>query len=132
MPENGYNPMRWNCEKSGCFNIYRRPKIEIFHDCFPGKISFGDVDGIVEINGKGLMLEWKSQSIDIPTGQRIMYQRLSRGELLTVIVLCGDPQTMEVTYMGWFFSGRYTEPERCTTDTAKIRIKEWVEWATSK
>ena len=56
----GYNPLRWDCEKRGCFNIKRRPKIEVFHKCFPGNINFGDVDGIVEINGRGLMLEWKS------------------------------------------------------------------------
>lgn len=127
--DHGYNPMRWDCDRSGCFNIYRRPKIEVFHDCFPGRISFGDVDGIVEINGRGLMLEWKSQSIDIPQGQRIMYTRLTRGKLLTVLVLCGDPQSMEINYMGWFFDGKYTEPDRYDTEGVKSHIKSWVDWA---
>jgi hypothetical protein len=49
---NGYNPMRWNCEKDGCFNVKCRPKIEQFADCFPGRIAVSDIDGIVEINGR--------------------------------------------------------------------------------
>jgi len=53
---NGYNPLRWDCQKRGCFNLKRRPKIEIFAECFPGRINFGDVDGIVEINGNALLL----------------------------------------------------------------------------
>ena len=39
MEANGYNPLRWDCERQGCFNLKRRPKIEVFADCFPGRIS---------------------------------------------------------------------------------------------
>ena len=46
MAENGYNPLRWDCQKQGCFNKKKRPKIEEFAECLPGKISFGDIDGI--------------------------------------------------------------------------------------
>lgn len=126
---NGHNPMRWNCDKRGCFNVKRRPKIEIFHDCFPGKISFGDVDAIVEINGKGLMLEWKSDTTDLPMGQQIMYKRLTKTEQLTVIILCGNAETMEINYMGWVFAGKYVEPVRETVEGAKQSIDEWVQWA---
>ena len=30
----GYNPLRWDCEKSGCFNIKCRPKLEQFAGVF--------------------------------------------------------------------------------------------------
>ena len=126
---NGHNPMRWNCDKRGCFNVKRRPKIEMFHDCFPGKISFGDVDAIVEINGKGLMLEWKSDTTDLPMGQQIMYRRLTKTEQLTVIILCGNAETMEINYMGWVFAGKYVEPVRETAEGAKKSIDDWVHWA---
>ena len=49
--------MRWDCSASGCFNVKRRPKVEQFADALPGRVSFGDVDGIVEINGWFLMIE---------------------------------------------------------------------------
>lgn len=47
----GYNPLCGDCARHGCFSLKRRPKIELFADCFPGRISFGAVDGIVEIGG---------------------------------------------------------------------------------
>lgn len=126
---NGNNPMRWDCESRGCFNLKRRPKIELFHECFPGKISFGDVDGIVEINGYGLMLEWKSDTTDMPRGQQIMYTKLTKDHRITVIILCGDAELMRVDYMGWVFGGTYTPPEPETIDGAKQSVSDWVAWA---
>lgn len=35
----GYNELRYNCETQGCFNIKKRPKIEIFAECFPRKCN---------------------------------------------------------------------------------------------
>lgn len=130
-PDNGYNPMRWDCNRRGCFNSLRRPKIEAFADCFPGRISFGDVDAIVEINGFALMLEWKSDTIDLPRGQQIMYRRITKGKRITVIVLCGCAETMRIDYMGWIFDGCSQEPERATLDDAKSAISAWVSWAES-
>ena len=40
---NGANPLRWDCAKRGCFNEKKRPKIEVFAECFPGRISFGKI-----------------------------------------------------------------------------------------
>ena len=128
----GYNPMRWNCDKSGCYNIKHRPKIEIFADVWPGRISIGDVDGIVEIQGKGLLLEWKSHNGQIPTGQRIMYQRLTTGMLLTVFCVYGDAETMDVFANKVFFNG-LEEPknkwEPSDLSALKKRLKAWCEWA---
>jgi metallo-beta-lactamase family protein len=57
--DNGFNPMRWDCAEQGCFNHKKRPKIELFADCLPGRIAFSDIDAIAEINGNLLLLEWK-------------------------------------------------------------------------
>lgn len=101
----GYNPMRWDCSKSGCFNLEMRPKIEVFCDCFPGKINFGDVDGIVEINGKALMLEWKSKTEKIPIAQEIMFQRITRSGMIVVLCVFGNAKTMEVKSFGYYSRG---------------------------
>ncbi len=69
--------MRWDCGKRGCYNVKHRPKIEEFAECFPGKISMGDVDGLVEINGHFLLLEWKSVSKDLGYGQRKTYEQIT-------------------------------------------------------
>ena len=130
---NGSNPMRWDCNKGGpganCFNIKRRPKIEVFCDCFPGNISFGDVDGIVEINGRGLMLEWKTDTNKPQTGQRIMYERLTKTELITVLLVVGNAETMEVSKMGTFFKGKQSALKNADLNAVKSRIKRWVTWA---
>jgi len=62
MANNGHNPMRWDCQKQGCFNKKKRPRIEMFAECLPGKIAVGDVDGLVEIKGNFLFLEFKEHS----------------------------------------------------------------------
>jgi hypothetical protein len=126
---NGYNPMRWDCEKRGCFNLKRRPKIEVFSDCFPGAISFGDVDGIVEINGRGLMLEWKTDTNKPTTGQRIMYERLTKTALLSVLFVVGDAETMVITHMGKFTKGKQSELRAANLEDVKASIKRWVTWA---
>jgi hypothetical protein len=94
--------LRWNCEKQGCFNRVKRPKIEVFDDCLPGKIEFGDVDAIVEIKGRALILEWKP-SQEIGKGQQIMWTRLTRDKVLTAFVVAGDAETMDVQARGKFW-----------------------------
>ncbi len=126
---NGFNPMRWDCNERGCFNVKRRPKIEVFSECFPGKISFGDVDGIVEINGFGLMLEWKTDTKKPTIGQRIMYERLTKSGLLSVLLVVGNAETMEVSHMSIFFNGKHTDLKEANLEIVKNKIKSWVKWA---
>jgi hypothetical protein len=101
----GYNPLRWDCASQGCFNLRRRPKIEIFADCFPGRISFGDVDGIVEVGGNALLLEWKSEERQLPSGQRLLYQRLTRNGPVSVMIVIGDAETMLIDATAIFADG---------------------------
>lgn len=127
--DNGFNPMRYSCEKSGCFNKKKRPKIEIFSNLFPGKISFGDVDAIVEINGKALILEWKEPGCKIGTGQRIMWCRMTRSNLISVLVVEGNAETMDVSAVGFFSGGIYTEPTESNLENLKQIISKWVNFA---
>ena len=49
-------------------------------ECFPGtRIRVTDIDGLVERNGHFLLIEAKSPGKDIPTGQRILFDRLEIG-----------------------------------------------------
>lgn len=128
------NPMRWDCERDGCFNKKRRPKTEVFHDCFTRGINFGDVDGQVEIGGKFLQLEWKDKSAGpLKTGQRIAmdaYTRQQEGN--AVIVLVGDAETMEVSRIALNMSGNmhvWTSTGQTWREAdlafAKALIKRW-------
>lgn len=129
MSAPGYNPIRWRCESDGCFNVLKRPKIEVFSECFPGRISFGDVDGIVEISGMALLLEWKPAPGTLRTGQRIMYENLSRDGKITVLTLAGDAKTMAVTHSGYFWAGKQSEWKPATIEDARSFCKRWAGWA---
>jgi hypothetical protein len=139
MSDAGYNPMRWDCERQGCFNKKCRPKIEVFHDLFPGRINFSDIDGIVEMRGHGLLLEWKREPIPFnridpmtgevrSTGQGIMYGRLTRGQTLSVLCAAGDAEMMEVTDTASFFDGEYHDWATDTLDGLRDKIGSWVKW----
>tara|TARA_R100000963_G_C4629113_1_gene94629 strand:- start:14 stop:433 length:420 start_codon:yes stop_codon:yes gene_type:complete len=118
--------MRWDCETQGCFNKKLRPKIEEFRDCFPGKISFGDVDGIVERNGAFLMLEWKGEGGAVTRGQEIMYERFSKIKNSAVIVVEGDAETMEVTAYQIFWEGNLRPKVDSDLAGLKTKIEQWV------
>lgn len=124
----GYNPLRWDCEKSGCFNRKRRPKIELFADCFPGRINFGDVDGLVEIAGCFALLEWKGASGAVSTGQRISFERHTKQhEGNIVFVVEGDAETMEVRRYCCFYRGRQSKWRSGDLRVLKNTVRKWAE-----
>lgn len=132
MSENGYNPIYYNCERQGCFNKRMRPKIEQFCDCFPGSINFGDVDGVVEMNGYTLTLEWKSTANDIPTGQRIMHQRTTFYGNNSVLCVAGNAETMDVQQIAYFYLGAWYEWTDASLDQLKDIIASWATWASAQ
>jgi hypothetical protein len=125
----GYNPLRWDCEKQGCFNRLKRPKIEAFAECFPGRINFGDVDGVVEINGHFLYLEWKAEEVPLKTGQRILIERRTLDGLSTYLIVAGDAESMKVERYAVAWNGKIGAWEDATLDDVKARIKSWVRMA---
>lgn len=123
----GFNPLRWDCSKRGCFNTLKRPKIEFLAEALPRRMAFSDVDAITEYRGHILMIEWKSFVGPIPTGQNIMFMRITApGRMTRVVVVVGNAETMEVTNCLVYADGRASPWEECTLDGLKDRIREWV------
>lgn len=127
----GYNPLRWSCEARGCFNEKQRPKIEIFAECFPGKIAMTDVDATVEVNGHFLFLEFKGGiPRDLPIGQQIYFERLtSLSKNITCVVTWGDAETMKVWAYLAIHGGHIYPRQEVTTDQLKERLRVWVQKA---
>ena len=128
MAGNGYNPLRWDCQKQGCFNRKKRPRIEELAECLPGRISFGDIDGIVEIKGNFLVLEFKETPI-IPRGQQILYKRLTRLAPLYVLVIEADIERMTVFGVSYVAKGRIGPQRPMNLQGLKEKIKSWSDWA---
>lgn len=123
----------WDCaDGQNCFNKKRRLNFEYFYSALPGKISFSDIDGIVEIAGHVLIMEWKSSPGPLPFGQRLMFERMTCGQAVTVfcIVGCMDEDNFRCSHMAEFHNGRcrdWTEIDGLTDVVA--RIKAWVNYA---
>jgi hypothetical protein len=129
MKANGFNPLRWDCSRQGCYNIHCRPKIEVFADCFPGRINFGDQDApLVERNCRGLMMEWKPIA-QITDGQRLCYENLSRVGFMVGMAVVGDPRTMEVSKYGLFIDGKFQGWRDADLKETKRVVRAWCERA---
>ena len=129
----GYNPMRHDCHLGGrgenCFNVTRRPKIEVFADCFPRKCNFGDIDGAVELGGHICLLEWKGEGGVVSYAQSKTYQAHTRYLGNVVFVVMGDAKTMSVRGYSIWWRGRHQPFVACDLDTLKQRLRRWATWA---
>lgn len=128
----GYNPIRWNCDARGCFNRLMRPKIEAFAACFPGRIAMSDIDATVEINGHFVFLEMKSHQGELPIGQRLYFQRLTRlSPRISVMILHGDAETMQCEAVRWVYNGRVSEWQPTSLDEVTALLRAFSAYATS-
>lgn len=124
--------MRWDCDADGCFNQKRRLQFDRFYDLLPGRISFTDVDGMVEINGRFLMLEAKvtGSRRTIPTGQEILYKRFTAalgGSAVYVVWINAEEMAVE-GYME-IRGGRMGQFVRGDMEVLRSEIRSWVQSA---
>jgi hypothetical protein len=119
--------MAWDCTQRGCFNKKRRPKIEQFAECLPGKIAFSDVDAITEIQGRALVLEWKADPSAIPLGQSLMWRRLTKTGDITVLCIAGDAENMDISHVRWCYKGTWDSAwQSADMQRVKDMIRAWV------
>jgi len=62
-----------------------------FNECFaPSNIKISDIDGVVERNGRFLLMDFKSPDVhQIPKGQSILYEAFARLDPFTVLIVHG-------------------------------------------
>ena len=122
--------MRWDCspDRDGCYRERGQPDLTVLDECFPGRIAMTDVDGLVEINGQFLLIEWKRRG-DVPAGQRIMFERMTRHPEFTILVIVGDPATMEVKCYDVCQDGRRKGRRDCDLSELKRRVGAWADRA---
>ena len=126
----GTNPLRWDCASRGCFTQFCRPKIERFAACFPGRIAMSDIDATVEVNGHFVFLEMKSHQGDIPLGQRLYFQRLTRlSPRISVMILHGDAETMQCEAIRWIYNGQVSGWQPTTLDEVLRLLNKFATWA---
>jgi hypothetical protein len=120
--------MQWDCKKKGCFNEHKRLKFERFSGCFPGRISFTDIDGIVEVNGNLLVLEWKEHR-HVSRGQHLLFTRWTANGPATVIMVVGDARTMTVDEIAFVYKGVVGPWQDADFEDVCQHIHDWDKWA---
>ena len=126
--DNGYNPIRWDCLEQGCYMHKCHPRIEVFADCFPNKIAMSDIDGVVEINGNFLFMEWKGDGGKVSTGQHILLQRLTQlSDKVVAYVVYGDSQTMQVHQVTRYYKGNSRDYDM-QLEQLKEQFRNWGQW----
>lgn len=122
----GYNPLRWDCEKRQCWNLLCRPNIEYFARVLPRNIGMTDIDGSVEVNKHFLFLEWKSFEGDIPVGQRLYFERLTKvSKDITCVIVFGTPHPMNVQKICTIWDGKLSAWEACDLVGLIERVGRW-------
>ena len=120
--------MNWDCERQGCFNLKKRLKFGVFKDSLPGKVSFTDVDGLVELNGNFLYMEWKGHR-ELSKGQQILFEQLTRHCPAVALVVEGDAETMTVDSVATARDGKIHKARTTNLDGLCAMITEWAQWA---
>jgi len=119
--------IRHNCEHGGCYIKEHTPNWGIFDNAFSGKIAIGDIDGIVEANGRLLILEWKGAEVeDIPTGQRIMFEKSTALiPHIMVWVINGTVLPLRVCRIRMFKDGKLISDEKADNNKLFNLCKTW-------
>ena len=90
-----------------------------------------DVDGIVEVNARFLLVEWKHGQ-EIPTGQRIMFERMTGlGNDFMVLVIDGNARTGQANATCWFQNGEQRDWRDGSIDEVRQAMQDWSDWAQS-
>ena|SRR6266536_3192876 len=111
--------MRWDCGIRRCY-IEQRFDPEIFDGCLPRKASFMNIDAMVEINGRFLFIEHKSEGAawDSGNGQLLALKALNRLPNVTVWWIRDHPEGFQVAEPG-------SPLEVVSLEELRARITQW-------
>ncbi len=98
------------------------------NDCFrPSRIKVTDIDGLVERNGRFLVLETKREGADIPQGQSILFrQYVKQGHWVLIIWGYQDSDTHDLLLLRPSGDMRYSGVGKSAIHAI---VQDWYRWA---
>lgn len=99
---------------------------EFLNAAFPRNIQPMDVDGLVEISDKFLILEGKSLHAGMARGQEMALDAMSRNSDMNVLMVYGDPKTSEIDKAQVW--GYHDEPIPAGKKEVRKLAQGWVEY----
>lgn len=125
----GASRMRFSCDGGKCYLVDKVPNLGEFDECFPGKIGFGDVDGLIERRGSFLVVEWKEPNAPLTMGQLITFKHLSSVPTITVLVVEGDNSQMSVESVSQVTESGLSEKRPIDLAGLKSLFTQWFNYA---
>jgi len=100
----------------------------VLDGCFgTTKIRPTDIDGLVERNGRFLLLEAKGVGKLVGRGQQKVFDQLQRTGVFTIIIVWGDPgKPNRIALLTRHGTKHY---ERATIATLRMIVSNWYQWA---
>ena len=126
--------MRYECAAGHCWLDEHVARLGEFDECFPGRIGFTDVDGLVERNGHALVIELKRPGAPLPTGQRIVLERMTTrmGDDFQAIVVWGSQDWSGPLEWQRWERGRPSLRQPVTLAEIKAHCRKWFRWADAR
>lgn len=98
--------------------------------CFTGKMRPTDIDGLIERNGRFLLLEAKSSGATLGRGQQRTYDALLATGYFTVIVIWGHKQQPERIRVSTKHNGKVVSIEQAANlDVLREMVRRWFVFA---
>jgi hypothetical protein len=115
--------LRERCRPGYCFADRNRVRFDRLNTALRDRCGFTDLDAETECNGFFLLLEWKRNRGDLPTGQRISFERKPPQHCTVVVV--GDCATMTTSFIAVIRRGRMSQWFACDFDELRFLVHLW-------
>jgi len=100
----------------------------ILRGCFgETRIEPTDIDGLVERNGKFLLIEAKAPNVELKRGQQITFQALQKTGVFSILIVWGEtnkPERMQL----WTRKGEMLI-DPASLDKLRQIVAKWFAWA---
>jgi hypothetical protein len=119
--------IRWDCEKDGCYKDNCIPDWKWLEGLLPRGCRPTDIDGIVEIDNKFLVLEWKSHGAGLLKAQQMVFERLTvlSTDILVVIMYADTVDHTTLREIQFVYDGHTCGKVACTSSEFADRYKRW-------
>ena len=117
--------IRHNCKTHGCYIKTQTPDWGFLDNSFSGKIKVSDIDGVVEVKGHLVFLEWKGIGVPTPEGQDIFFMNATRINNITVFLIEGDAQESIVKSIKVYKNGEIVKEVEADNATLKRFCTFW-------
>jgi hypothetical protein len=90
------------------------------------------IQGRGAVHTNSALARWgpRSHQGEIPLGQRIYFERLTRlSPRISVMILCGNAETMQCDAVRWIYGGQLTDWQPATLDDVIRLLNSFASWA---